>query len=1118
MSHILATKKYLDLLNESYEQGDLNQFSGIFEHLKNEYQGKSSVIITETDIRLLLLSVGKQKLLSLCESESDSITRFRNQGLIHLMSDDAQSALVSFSALFEIQPDDALGCYWAGKACVSVSLYKEALQLFLSPGSSMVPETYIQVAKVLMGQGKDREALSYFQKSAELENTDISWLTYVFALKDVLSNGNIFDQELEEQYLALLVRLENSDIEYKAEAYGLHGDACLWNGGFGESLGFYTKALELKPDVPTVRPSLGYSLLALEHFNEGFPFVAYRHELFVDTALDGLSTAEWFGEDLSDKHILVYAEQGIGDQVFLLRYLPLLASAFSGVRISVVCDQRLIPIIARSFEMEVTLLSSLAQLKSPDDLDYFVRTTELQAYLERFDRLELCSRAKYISEDSDKKAYLKRRYQNEFGDRKLKIGLCWKSFGFKAGHRKSIELEFLKELFSFKDIQWVSLQMDTTDEDILYLQQTFGIALYRDVEVNAKASLDDLCAQISVLDAVVSVSSSIVHLAGALGIPTYCLVPMKSFWYWHTSNGPSRWYKSVSLFRQTSRIGWEDPVSHLVSRLSEDLELKTQSEVTKAELATLINNQDYISIKNLYLRGLISHSDDLLLDVAKAFIAAGWLDDAVTIVKPILEVDMSNVSACLLFSEIAIKKGMPQQALSILSDLPFTAGDIDLPLQLLRCHIELCSPLDELMPLWKEALKGDKFKVSKINSLSTFLADQRDILVSSSSVNTTRISFLHQAVTLFNDRFEKANPVVFHAIKGELYNFEGETAKAMAHYEKAIVKRPEYESSFKSNIAFCLLSLGEYKKGFELNKARLHDERLLSKDTVQYSHIPYLNRIDGTNLSTLLIISEQGVGDQVLGWQFLLKFSELLPDTRFIFTVPQRLVKAAKQTLGDRFEVCSEIYEIPEATLRLVDKQIYLGDIASFLFSKTDHFSPIHKFLKPDTELVEHYRSKYRSMFPGKKLLGLSWRSKSATWGGRKDIDLSEFKGLLKLAGWQAISVQYGASQEEITSKLGTDAECLYLDTSFDSLKSFDHCIAQIAALDHVVTVSNVNAHFAGALGIGTSLLLKRLALWHWGNKPVSDWYPDMKIYREEAYDHWDGMFDLVQTEITAKS
>ncbi len=1116
MNGILEIKPLLDQLEQSFSEKKLSAFSDALLALKHAYGERVSPVILENDVRKLILELGSEQTLSLAEQESNTVSRLRNSGLIQLVSGDFNAALLSFSQFFEYAPNDPYVCYWAGKACVQKGLYQEALQLFLSPGDQILVETHLSIAKLCMTLGKEDEAIEHFKLAAVRENTDIAWLTYIFSLKSVLDNGNRNCPELEGAYLSCLSDFKSRSDRYVPEILALEADTALWNGDLVRAVSLYVDALSINPTLKSARPSLGYCLLTLEHFEEGFPLIAYRDELDQQEGIALLKShaQEWFGEELSGKSILVYAEQGLGDQVFLCRYISRLRHAVPDCTITVYCDERLASVFRRSLQHRIEYCSNLNSAVTHNSFDYYVRTGELQAYLEQFDDIDACRLDRYLVPDQDKLAYINRKYANEFG-KVIKLGLCWKSFSPSAGSRKNVELSELKPLFQLENVQWISLQTDITQDEIDYLKNEYGITLYVDSEVHTKTHIDDLCTQIESLDGVVSVSSTVVHLAGALGVKTFCLLPKKSFWYWHSESRDSRWYRSVSLYRQVERFSWAEPLEDLIRDLKAGFHLKGMEKLTTEALVSLNNASEFSKVLAYYKSGLITMNRANSLLVGKALLELHESDLAGEVIRPLLEKDLNDRDASILFAKVAMQKGLPQQAYVIIKEVENYQDDIDLLLMLIASSIEAKIESDQQIESWSQVVRKTE-KIADINKISEFLADQRKELNERREFNEVRLAFLLKALPVFGDKFNKVNPVLVPAIMGDLCNIQGDPEAAINKFKKVIELKPELKEKMNSNIACSLLTLGRFNEGFKLSSSRLTDSRLKSREAMAYDEIPLINDLSDYKERTVLVTSEQGLGDQVLFWQFLIQAIKEFSLQRVVFMVPQRLVDIAKRTFPASVDVYNDLYALPESRLDDIDGQLSLGDVPASLFTDEYHFDPVFAYLKPRLELIEHYRAKYQSLFPGKKLLGLSWRSASPTWGGRKDIALKEFSELVGLDGWQAISIQYDATQEEIAHGLHGLSDAVYLDDSFDSKKNIEHCLAQIAALDHVVTVSNVNAHFSGAIGIDTTVLVKRLALWHWGKEEQSVWYPSVNIVREDAFEDWEPVFNKVKKALVS--
>ncbi|HVE51598.1 MAG TPA: glycosyltransferase family 9 protein, partial [Casimicrobiaceae bacterium] len=142
---------------------------------------------------------------------------------------------------------------------------------------------------------------------------------------------------------------------------------------------------------------------------------------------------------------------------------------------------------------------------------------------------------------------------------RIRAGLAW------AGNprnnndrRRSIPLVQLAPLFTLTDIEWFSLQKGD-DDDPLARQSL--------VQLEARNDFDGIAALLDELDVVVSVDTSIVHLAGALAKPVFVLLPFASDWRWRTSRSDSDWYPTAHLFRQPAPGDWASVVSEVAEAL-----------------------------------------------------------------------------------------------------------------------------------------------------------------------------------------------------------------------------------------------------------------------------------------------------------------------------------------------------------------------------------------------------------------------------------------------------------------------------------------------------------------------------------------------------------------------
>lgn len=247
----------------------------------------------------------------------------------------------------------------------------------------------------------------------------------------------------------------------------------------------------------------------------------------------------WDGRDLAGTRVLVHCYHGLGDTLQFVRLLPLLRArcatitlwlqpaliellrAIEGVdRIEPLHDGA--PDIARDADVELMELPHILRLTPP----------------------RIPARVPYLGQEFP-------RAPRDRG-RPLRIGLCWRSGEWNRA--RSIPESALVPLARVRGVQWLSLQFPPH-------QPPFAM---RDL---ACRNLHELARRMCTLDLVISVDTLTAHLAGALGLPTWTLLPDDCDWRWMRERGDSPWYPTMRLFRQTRTGEWADAIDQVVLRL-----------------------------------------------------------------------------------------------------------------------------------------------------------------------------------------------------------------------------------------------------------------------------------------------------------------------------------------------------------------------------------------------------------------------------------------------------------------------------------------------------------------------------------------------------------------------
>ena len=259
----------------------------------------------------------------------------------------------------------------------------------------------------------------------------------------------------------------------------------------------------------------------------------------------------WQGEPLAGKRVLIYAEQGLGDTINFLRYLPKLQQ-MAPAELLFLSPPRL-----RTFlEANVKGVTVIGKLASAADVDIAVPLLSLPYKLDSRS-LSLPMAAPYLEADGAKVAEWRERLAarakspNDF-----KVGIAWAgSPSHKNDANRSMPFEALLPLFDLPGASFFSLQIGVRADEV---NKAGGRVIDLQREVDNWA---DTAAAIAALDLVVSVDTSIVHMTGALGRPGWLLLSQIPDWRWGLSGERTDWYPSLRLFRQTSRKDWAGTVA-----------------------------------------------------------------------------------------------------------------------------------------------------------------------------------------------------------------------------------------------------------------------------------------------------------------------------------------------------------------------------------------------------------------------------------------------------------------------------------------------------------------------------------------------------------------------------
>ena len=163
-------------------------------------------------------------------------------------------------------------------------------------------------------------------------------------------------------------------------------------------------------------------------------------------------------------------------------------------------------------------------------------------------------------------------------------------------------------------------------------------------------------------------------------------------------------------------------------------------------------------------------------------------------------------------------------------------------------------------------------------------------------------------------------------------------------------------------------------------------------------------------------------------------------------------------------------------------------------------------------------RAAYTANDPDKTIIGIAWHSANPTAAAQKSTSLLEWGPLLQTPGAIFVSLQYGNHAAEVRAAEAAFGCRIVTDKTVDSLKDIDAFAAQVAAMDHVVSVSNTTVHVAGGLGVPTSVLLPKAfgKIWYWFlERSDSPWYPSLTLHRQTRAGAWNDIIAAAARTLT---
>ena len=471
-----------------------------------------------------------------------------------------EEAVVSYQRALALKPGMAEGHGNLGNALLAQNKldeaeasYSQALRIKPDYAEAWYNRGNLRQAQAEQEKlGKLDEAMACYQRAIELKpqlaEAHYNLGNTLHTLGRLVESAASFER-------ALAIRPEYAEAHYNL--------GCVFEdlGRLDEALARMARALEIKPDYPQARFGQALAQLRSGDFATGWRNYESRWQSpDHDTPWRVYPQPVWRGERLDTGRLLVWGEQGIGDEIQFAGLIP--DALRSGNRITLDCDARLKPLFRRSFP-EIEVVSGCGPAESQKaEISAQMPAGSLPGLFRTTETAFSTTTSPYLKADPIERE----RFRAEYGDSCKLIGLAWHTRNQKSGRKRTVNLADFAPLFAIPGIRWVSLQYG--DFDALEAQAAAANApLLIDRSVDQLTNIDRFAAQVAAMDQVITIDNSTAHLAAALGLPVWLLLPFAADWRWLEKRSDSPWYSTLRIFRQQKIGDWETVVESVRSAL-----------------------------------------------------------------------------------------------------------------------------------------------------------------------------------------------------------------------------------------------------------------------------------------------------------------------------------------------------------------------------------------------------------------------------------------------------------------------------------------------------------------------------------------------------------------------
>ena len=959
----------------------------------------------------------------------------------------------------------------------AIAIFQEAIEKNSIPPKNI----FLYMGACYLSLEKTDKAIEFLNKAVEENpNSDASYQNLGIAYNKIKDEENALksfektlsfkgrenDESLNKEVVRLAFRayLFDKTLTYcnkfleenKEDVFCLRYKAKVYEyrGEIDKALKLVKHLIELDPKNEQLKHLRGLLLFREGTLPEAWGWSEHRWEnpVLIPIKEKMKNYIQWTGkENLNGKTLLIYTEQGYGDVFNFFRYIIKLKEKYPQANLLFYTYGNVISLLKFSYD-KIEYLKTLPV----ENFDYWLPHMSLPYHFQT-------TKETIFMKD----AYIKAPPNTYFKKTLItKIGLCWQ--GNPEHHNdknRSIPLKLWQPIIENLNAEFVSLQFGESEKEIDKLG--WGDKIKKTSHF-AKNWIDT-ASIMNDLDLILSIDSAVAHLAGAMGKKVILLLPCNPDWRWGLKNTQLDWYNSMYIIRQKSFFVWDDT----------------------------------INIAKDYIAKFIEKSIGFVLNLGIESFKQKNYQQALQFFAEVVKFPQSELEEILKLIDIYFLIGTSS---SILKDYPQAIKFLEKSIEINPKNIATYQNLSLAY-----TYSGNTHIAFKHMEKALEL-DPNNLFFKKEAVRLSLKNYDVEKTLELTENYlkEHEKDTFFLRYKAKAYEYKGEIETAIKITKEILEISPDDDTK-KHLLGILYFLAGKVPEAWSWCEYRFKHSQLKHIKEGMRNYQQWSGEEDLNN-KTLIIQQEQGYGDALMFFRYVIKLKEKYPNCNIIFYSFSNLISLLKSSYSN-----IEYRECVIATKNAQGEVMY--DVEKSLPEHFDYWIPYmslpyyfkttHKTIFMKKSYIKIPENKKLEKNKSKISIGLCWQgNKDHNNDKNRSIPLEKWESLVKNLNAEFVSLQFGEEED----RLNEFSWAKEIKRTSSLIKDWMDTAKIVDTLDYVISIDSAIAHLAGAMGKKGFILLPCNPDWRWGRKETQfDWYDSITIVRQENFFEWEEALKQIQ-------